>query len=227
VRTLTIPLFVVFTAVLAGCGSSDNGVAAKSASEILTASKTAASNANSVQIIGKNGAGRASLALNMYLANNSAHGQIDLFGLSFEVIRTGDTLYVKGNPTFANRLSTTTGLHIPPNTWLKGSTHNGALAQLGGLTEPHNELARILSTLDPPQKGARVRINGQPTIELKQTKPDTSTLYIATTGQPYPLQIIKHGQETGKTTFTNWNQHITITPPPNPIDITQLPKTSN
>jgi hypothetical protein len=63
-------------------------------------------------------------------------------------------------------------------------------------------------------------VNGQKAIELKMTaKLFSGSLYIATTGKPYPIELIKRGRETGQTTFSHWNQSVSLTAPPNAIAV--------
>ena len=45
---------------------------------------------------------------------------------------------------------------------------------------------------------------------------------MAATGTPYPLEISKGGKERGRIVFDRWNEPVTLTPPPNPININQL-----
>jgi hypothetical protein len=219
----------VLALLMAGCGSSDNGVAAKPASEILQATIVAAKSASSVHVTVSSKITRGgSLELDATLAKDRGHAQVSLYGTTFEVIRDGDTLYVKGNQLFAARLGAVLGVKIPANTWLKGST-TGPLAQTGSFTSIEKELPLMLQGSGPISKGATIKINGQPAITLKETrKLYAGTLYVATTGKPYPLKLLKTGPgqsslgETGHTTFTNWNDPTTVTPPSNAIDISQL-----
>ncbi len=213
---------LAFGAGLAGCGSSNNGVASKSASEILAASRTAAKSASAVHVTSKAGVGRASLTLNASLAKNGSHAQIAFLGVGFEAIRIGNTIYVKGNTVFDARLGSVLGVKIPPNTWLKGPA-TGTLAQAGAFTSIDSELPLLLSGRGTVTKGATTKINGQPAIELKQAqKLYTGSLYVATTGLPYPILLRKTGRETGQTTFTGWNDPVTVTPPTNATNISQL-----
>jgi hypothetical protein len=220
------PLAVVLAVLLAGCGASDNGVASKPADQILAATRTAAQSASSVHVVaGSKITHGGSLTLDASLAKNQAHAQISVLGMTYEVIRDGDTLYVKGNRVFAARLGAVLGVKIPANQWLTGPT-KGVLAQTGGFTDIERELPAILSGSGPVSKGAKIKINGQPAITLKETrKLYTGVLYVATTGQPYPIKLIKTGRETGQTTFTGWNHPVTVTAPPNAVHISQLQQT--
>ena len=48
------------------------------------------------------------------------------------------------------------------------------------------------------------------------------TLYVATSGKPYPVKLAKGGAGGGTLTFDRWNQPVSITPPANAIDLAQL-----
>lgn len=207
---------------LVGCGgSSDNGVASKSAREILAATRAAAQSASSVHVKSESGIGIAKLALDARLGKQQGHTRLSFAGLGVEEIRSGTTLYVKGNRPFNVRLEGQLGAKIPSGAWLQGAV-DGSLPGTS-LTDLAKEIPVILSVEGQLTKGPAITINGKPAVELKQrTQLFTSTLYVATTGQPYPLLLRKTGRETGETTFTSWNQPITVDPPANSIDITHL-----
>ena len=175
-----------------------------------------------MHVVSKAGVGRASLTLNASLAKDGSHAQVSFLGIGFEGIRIGNTIYVKGNPVFDAHLGSVLGVKIPPNTWLKGPA-TGTLAQAGAFTDINSELPLLLSGSGTVTKGATTKINGQSVIELKQAqKLYTGSLYIATTGQPYPIKLVKTGRETGQTTFTGWNDAVTVTAPANAVEISQL-----
>jgi hypothetical protein len=213
----------VFALLMAGCGSSDNGVAAKPASQILQATIAAAKSASAVHVVSSTKLIRGTaVKLNASLAKDRGRAQVSLLRTTLEVIRDGDTLYVKGNQLFAARLGAVLGVRIPADTWVKGPT-NGELAQVGSFTDIERELPLMLQGSGPIGKGATVKIDGQPAITLKETrKLYTGTLYVATTGQPYPLKLTKTGQETGQVTFANWNEQVTINPPEKAVPLSQL-----
>jgi hypothetical protein len=220
-----IPFLLVSTlaSTLTGCGgSTDNGVASKNATEILAAAKAAAASASSVHIEAHNAQGPLTLTVNLDLTSNGGRGHISGLGLDFEVIRTGDTLYLKGNPTFYPRLGITPA-RVPRGTWIKTPANSGQFAQLAAFTDLQGEVNRLSSSTGPITKGATTTINGQNTIELKDSGSlYAGRIYVATTGKPYPIQITKTGRETAHITLTNYNQPATPTPPTNTINISQL-----
>jgi hypothetical protein len=223
-------LALALAMVLASCGSADNGVASKPASEILAASTNAAKSASSVRISSTTKTGPATSTFNLELGTNSGRAAYSLIGLRFEVLRTGGALYLRGNKTFRGRLGNKLGgktgavaaAKLPAGTWIKVPAASSSLAGLGELTNISAELPRILAPA-PVVKGTATTINGQRAITLKETtKLYNGTLYIATTGEPYPIQLVKHGRQTGKMTFTGWNDPIKLSAPANTVDISRL-----
>jgi len=222
---LALLLAAALAAAAAGCGSSENGVASKSASEILAASKAAGDSASSVRIASKASQGQLVLTSNSELSSNGGRAQISFVGLSFEVIRIGNTLYVKGNRAFDARLtgSAANAAKLPPGTWLKAIASGTQLAQLAAFTDLSSELNRVISTTGPLTKGSTTTVNGQKAIELKEVaKLFNGVLYVATTGKPYPVELLKHGREAGQTTFTGWNKPVALTAPANTIELSKL-----
>jgi hypothetical protein len=222
-RRTAIPHALVFAVALAGlasCGSSaDNGVASKNASEILAAAKNAAQSATAVHVESQAAQGALKIALNLELTSNGGHGEISLLGSSFEVIRIGNTLYLKGNPTFYQRLGINP-TRVPQNSWIKTPANNSQFGGLAGFTDLPGEVGRLLSTAKPVTKGTTTTTNGQKTVELKQAgQLYTGKIYVATVGKPYPVQITRTGRETGQTTLTNWNQPVSLSAPSSTISI--------
>lgn len=225
-----LALTLMLAMVLAGCGSSDNGVSSKPASEILAASTNAAKSASSVRISSTTKTGPATSTFKLELGMSSGRAAFFLLGLRFEVLRTGGAVYLRGNKTFRERFGSKLGgqegaraaAKLPAGTWIKVPAGNSTLAGLGELTNISAELPRVLSP-QPVVKGPETTINGQKAITLKETaKLYNGLLYIATTGKPYPIQLVKHGRQTGKTTFAGWNDPVVVNPPTNTIDISKL-----
>jgi hypothetical protein len=209
---------LVLAVLLAGCGGSDNGVASKTSTEILAASRAAAESATSVHVLSKASQGSLSLTDSLQLAGNGGRAQISLLGLEYEVIRIGNTVYAKGNSAFYKHLRGAAA-KLSQGTWLEGSVTDGQLAQLAELVDLHGELARLLS-IGTSTKGAIATVNGQRAIELEQTAQlFKGSLYVATTGKPYPIELLKHGRETGQTTFTAWNEPISLSAPAHAVAI--------
>jgi hypothetical protein len=207
-------LAVALATAALGCGgSSGNGVASKSAPEILAASRAAAAAASSVRITGRTAQGPISSSFDVALTRTGGSGRVTLLGLTFDSIRVGDTLYVKGSPQLYERIGGPLA-KAPHGVWVKLPASNPNVAAYASLTTLASETARLLTLPAPITKGASTTIDGQPAIELKETrKLSSSSIYIATSGDPYPIRIVKHGRETGTIAFSGWNQRLTVTAP--------------
>lgn len=210
---------------LAGCGgSASSDIASKPAAAILTAARSAAESASSVHVVSNasQDKGKLSAKSNLELASNGGRAQLSFLGISSETIRIANTLYVKGSRSFYTRLSRR-GLHVPRGAWLKTTANSPSLGQLAALTDATSELHLLIKNTGTLTKGTTTTINGQKAIELKEaTKHFTSTIYIATTGSPYPIEIIKHGRETSQTTFSGWNQPTPLAAPANAVELANL-----
>jgi hypothetical protein len=219
-RALCLTLAISAALLISACGSSSNGVASKSAKEILTEAKKAADQADSVHVQSNASVGQLSLGLTMDYAQNGGQGQVALAGLSFQVARIEDTLYFKGNKTFTANLERATHTHIPEGKWIKVPLQGSKFAELAAFTEKTPQLNRILNSGAELAKGSTSKIEGQEAIQLKQKgKLFTATMYVATSGKAYPLKIEKTGRERGQTLFSNWDKSITLAPPPGAVEL--------
>ncbi len=219
-------LIVLAAVLIAGCGgssSSGNGITSKSPTEILAATKAAADSATSVHVAGTLNSGGSLITLDLNLiAGHGGRGQISEGGLSFELIVVEDTVYIKGSPSFYSHFGGAAAAQLFQGKWLRAPATSGELASLAPLTNLATLLNQTLSGHGTLVKGATTTIVGQPVIELRDTAKDGS-LFVATTGQPYPIEIVKRGgSETGHVSFTHWDEPVSLSAPPGAIDLSQL-----
>lgn len=210
---------------LAGCGSSSESTGSKSAEAILAATQKAAGEAMSVHVQSRASVGPVTLSTDLLLAANGGHSSLSLQKLGYETIRIGNTLYVKGtSPLIYRQLAVRAGVHVPTGTWLKGSTTTGPLARFAGSTDKSSKLTILLTPSGTVTKGPETVVNGKKVVELNEKgKLFTGSIYVAATGQPYPVEIVKHGRESGQTTFSEWNQPVSLVAPSNAVEVEQLP----
>ena len=71
--------------------------------------------------------------------------------------------------------------------------------------------------------GGTSTVSGQAVVGVKDTA-QGETLYVATTGKPYPCELAKSGTGGGKIAFTEWDKPVTLKAPANAVDIEQLQK---
>lgn len=223
---------VLLLALLAGCGggssssssaSSDNGVAGKSPADILAATKVASDAARTVHVSGSIVSDGSPITLDMnLLAGKGGRGRLSENGLSFELIQVGKTVYIKGSPAFYKHIGGSSAAQLFQGKWLKAPASNSDFASLSQLTDLRQLVDQTLSNHGGSlTKIGTSTVNGQKVVGITD-KAKGGTLYIAATGQPYPIQIAKSGSGGGKIAFDRWNSSVTLAAPANAIDVAQL-----
>jgi hypothetical protein len=211
-------------ALLAGCGGSSSagsGLAAKSPTQIVAAAKAAADGAASVHVSGAVAEG-ASLSLDMQLlAGKGGRGHITQNGLSFELITLGGTVYIKGSPGFYRRIGGPAAAQLFQGKWLKAPATAGQFAPITALTDLHKLIDTALASHGTLAKGATTSIGGRKALAVKDVSKG-GVLYVAATGKPFPLEVARGGANGGHILFDRWNGAVTISPPLNAINLTQL-----
>lgn len=216
---LAVPLPAV-----TGCGSSSsgNGVASKSAEEIVSEAKKAADSASSVHVSGSVNSGGSAVTLDLNLATEKgASGQISQNGSTFKVIIDGGNAYISGSDAFYRKLGGAAAAQLLAGKWLKISTSTPEFASFGSLTNMRKLLDTVLVGHGSLEKGSTSTVGGQQAIAVKDTTRGGS-LYVATNGKPYPLQITKGGSEAGTINFDKWDEPVSISAPSNSVNLSEL-----
>ncbi len=218
-------LALVLAAALTGCGGSSpssNGVASKTPAQIVALAKAAAVGAASVHVAGSIVDEGQPISLNMELLSEmGGKGRITLGGLSFALVGVDRAIYVKGDRALYNRFASPSAARALGGAWLKASGEAGPLAQLTSLTDLGKLLDSTLAGHGTLSRGATARIGGQSAIGVTDAA-GGGPLYVATTGTPYPLEIVKHGASAGTVRFDRWNQPVELSVPTDAINIKQL-----
>lgn len=220
-------LLAIAAAAFAGCGSagsgsSGNGVASKSPTEIVASAKAAADTASSVHVSGSLKSEGSPLTLDLDLVSGKGgRGKITSKGLSFELIVLGTSVYISGSPEFYRHFAGASAAQLLQGKWLKAPASSSEFASLSSLTDLRKLLDAGLASHGTLAKGAVTTIEGQKVQAVKDTTKG-GTLYVASTGKAYPIQIAKTGSESGKIGFSRWNVPVRIAAPANAVDIAKL-----
>jgi hypothetical protein len=211
--------------LVAGCGKSkpsSNGESDKTATQILADAKAAAVAATAVHVSGSGLSSGSPLTLDLQLvAGQGGMGHITASGLSFDVIRIGRKAYFKGAPAFWKHFGGAAAAQLFKGKWLEASSTKGDLASFTPLTDIGKLTSGTLGSHGTLKKGAETTIGGQPVIALVDTTKG-GTLYIATTGTPYPIELKGGKTDKGKITFDQWDQPVTLAAPKGAIDYSKL-----
>ncbi|MGP0101802.1 MAG: hypothetical protein ACLPUT_09320 [Solirubrobacteraceae bacterium] len=224
-RALPLALALALAATLAGCGGSSpsgNGVASRTPAQIVAAAKAAAAGAATVHVAGSIVGEGQPISLNMELvAGKGGRGRIALAGLAIQLIDVDRSLYINGSASFYSRFAGPAAARRLQGKWLKGPAERGPLRSLASLTDLGELIDSTLAGHGTLTRGAATTIGGRAAVGV--TDPARGgTLYVATTGAPYPLEIVKAGADGGRIVFDRWNKPVTLAAPANPINIKQL-----
>lgn len=217
---------VAALAVLAGCGgggSSSNGVASKSATEILAAAQAAATQASAVHMSGTIVSGGAPLTLDLHLVSaKGGTGHMTENGVGFDLVRIGNKAYIRGSEAFYKHFAGAATAQLLKGKWLVTSATTGQFAALTSLTDLQQFFKGTLGSHGTLTKGAETTVAGQKVIAVTDNAKG-GTIYIATTGKPYPIELASpHNGKQGKVTFDQWGKTVTITAPKGAIDVSKL-----
>ncbi len=204
-----------------GGGGSDNGISSKSPDQIVTAVNSAVDGVNSVHVAGTVNSGGSKTTLDLNLVNGKGgQGSMSQAGLGFKIVAVGNNVYINGSNAFWQKFGGNAAAQLLSGKWLKAPA-TGQLSSIADLTNARTLFSQLLSSHGKLVKGSTSTVNGQKVIAVKDTT-NGGTLYVATSGKPYPIEVIKSGSDGGQITFDHFNQTVSLAPPANSIDISQL-----
>jgi hypothetical protein len=204
--------------------ASNNGVAKKGATAIVTAASAATAGAKSFTYGGTTQ--QDGTATNFKVSVSSAgkgQGTIQISGQPVKLVKIGDTVYFSSNKAFWNKAAGSGAGSLFGTRWVAVPSTDSDFAGINGLLDASQVASQFSDTSGTTfTKGKTSTINGQPVIAI--TGKDTSgssggTVYVATTGKPYIIRVSGGGTSL---TFSNYNQPVNPSTPPNPINISTL-----
>lgn len=251
-RTRAAGVALAAIALLSACGSSSGGggggEADKTAAQILADAVSALRSAKSVHITAKSTDTTSPNAVDLDLdlaAGGSASGTVGTQGVTASVVVTGGKFYVRGRDFWA-KVAGAEAATVIGDRWaiLPASADTSAFTSFVNV----NTLADCLN-LDHGtlSKGGTATFDGQAAVVLvdKGDQPGTAPgkLYVAASGATYPLSLQVTGaakagtspagdkcnggasgssKDTGTVTFSDYGKVVTVTPPPDALDLQSL-----
>jgi hypothetical protein len=227
--SLSASLLAVLALVVSGCGSASsssagNGVAAKTPSEILSAAKAAAAASASVHVAGSIVSEGKPISLDMELVGrNEGKGSVTLEGLGISLIDVDRAVFVKGSRAFYTRFAGSKAAGLLQGKWIEGSAEHGPLASFAALADLEKVIDSTLADHGTLARAGLASVRGKQAVGVTDTTRD-GTLYVATTGVPYPLEIVKSsaGVHAGTIVFDRWNKPVSLAAPANSISLSRL-----
>jgi hypothetical protein len=220
-RTAVVASAAALLAAVA-CGGGGNGTAGKSPQQIVKDARQAATHAKTVHVAGTINQSGQKLALNLREKTGAgAKGSITLGGSKIQLIRTSKAAFIKaGSKFYAQQGLPGQAAKLIAGKWFKVPGGAGGFSDVKSLTNLKTLFSQVLTV-----KGKKLKKTGTSTrhgVDVVGVK-DTSgngTLYVQTSGKPYPAEVAKGKQ--GSIRFTDWNAKVTVHAPKNAVDISQL-----
>jgi len=208
--------------LLAGCGGSSGGEAQKSGSQILTDARTAAQSATAVHYSGSIDQNGTKLHLDLTLvAGKGGKGTITIGGHKIDLVRIGQKVYFKGDEAFYSQFAGATAAELLAGKWIEAPSTTANFASFTPLTDI-GKLFGLIKAQGTITKGTQSTVDGQKVIAITSSKPGTGTIYVATSGKPYPVELAGPSSSSGSLHFDNWNTTVTLVAPSGAIDLSKL-----
>jgi hypothetical protein len=190
---------------------------------VLADAKAAATSTSSAHVSGSIQSDGTPITLDLTTARNKgAKGSMSTSGLKFDLVRVGDTLYIKGSDDFYKHFAGALAAQLLHGKWLKASATQGRLKSLAPLTNIGALFAGISSQHGKLASDGKTTYKGQDVVAVRDTS-DGSKLYVAATGKPYPVAIVGgKPSQSGTITFGDWNKSVSLSAPSDAIDIGQF-----
>jgi hypothetical protein len=224
-RTARMALAAAVVALLAACGSSgpkSNGEASKSPAQVLADAKQAAADATGVHVFGRLAASGQPIKLDMTTSGKNGRGTMSESGLSFDFVRVGDKVYIRGSDAFWKRFGGAAAAQLLHGRWLVASATKGPLASIATLTSIGRLFQQASAGHAKLVNGGETTYRDQKVVAIRDTSKG-GTLYVAATGAPYPVAIVRAGAgNNGAVVFDDWNASLAVTAPKNAVDLSKL-----
>jgi len=197
--------------------ATDNGIADKSADDAVRAAQEAARAATAVRVVGRIDDVGLELSL---VRGRGATGTMSQGDTEFELTVVDDEVFLKGSDAFYRQIGGDAAVQLLSGRWLQVPATDDdfrSIAQFGDME------ILLREALDPDSDritaGEVTDVDGQPALPLSSRD---GTLYVATTGEPLPLQLVGGSDRRGKVTFTDWNEPVELTAPADAVDVGEL-----
>jgi hypothetical protein len=225
-----VALAAIAAVAISACGgsggshsSNGNGITSKSPDQMLATAVQAAQGAKSVHVAGTVRDAAQTIAIDLSITSGSgASGTVAEGDASFKLIEAGGAFYIQPNARFLSKFThSSAAVQLLRGKWLKGSPTNSSFQSFAQLTSIKSLMGSLTQDHGALTKGSTTTINGVKAVALHSSK--GGTMYIATTGKPYPLEVSKaSGTKSGKVTFSSYNQTFSISAPSHAVDLDRL-----
>lgn len=220
-RTRSLAAVGLAAVLLTACGGPEgNGESAKKGPQVAADAASALEKATAVHLTGTGTSDGKQMTVDFHLQGADATGTVTQDGETVRLTNTGGKVYVQASSGF----------------WAQAGVPESSAGALGGkwVIVPSSAAGELMpftlkglaDQLRHPSD-AKIKdavhagtLHGQKIVVVTQT--DGSTLDVAATGTPYPLQAVDKGKNPGTVTASDFGKRTTITAPSGALDLSQL-----
>jgi hypothetical protein len=219
---------VVVAPIAAGAASntSGNGEVSKLPDTIFQDAVAATNATSAVRISGTVVNGSEHVTINIVSGHGSGGGTIAVNGEKFAIVVSPPNVYLKANAkTWTKVAHTALAGQLFADKWLQTTSDDpdfGTFAQLVDI----GALTQSLSSNTDITKGKTTTFHGKPAIPL-HSGTESSTLYVAATGDPFILGLAGTGKNQGELHFTGYGSAKLPKVPSHAINLDQLEQLGN
>lgn len=219
---LAFPLRLkVVGAILAALTVSAGGLASEPPSQIIASAQMAVVSVHSVHVAGAISSGGTKITLDLDLANGKGgKGTMSENGLSFKIVALSNKVYISAGTAFWSHFGGKAVAQLLAGRWLV-TPANGEFGSFASLTNVRTLFAALLTDHGKLVNGGTSTVDGEHVVAIDDST-EGGTLYVAATGQPYPIAIVKSGASGGRIDFSRFNARVSISAPAHPLDLSSL-----
>ena len=217
----TLALVAGLAPAAAGATATDNGEAAKSATEILADAEQATSQVSSLRLAGTVVDSKQKVSLDIVSSHGAGGGTISANGAAFQIVLVPPALYMKGTAsTWTKVAGSKAAGQLFAGKWLQTTTADEDFASFANLFDV-SSMMQSTSSDGPLTKGPVTSYRGTKAIPLKDAA-KASVAYVAATGKPYVLGMVRTGAKRGELVFSQFGTAKVPKAPSHTIDLSQL-----
>ena len=222
---------VVAAGLLVGCGGSDdesarpqsNGVAQLAPDQILEKAKAAAKAASSVHLKGTVATSDSGTAIDLrYNRDAGTVGTVTQNGQAIQLVFQGQDLFFKASSdTWTGLTGDSRAGELLGDRWVKIPPQAAGFEKVTTLATFNRFIDKALTPEGGLTKTGTKTVRGLNVVGVVE-KANNETLYVATEGEPYPVQA-QSDTGRGALDFLDWNEPVDVQAPP-PDQVVDLSK---
>ncbi|WP_377269536.1 hypothetical protein [Peterkaempfera sp. SMS 1(5)a] len=223
-RTAALGTVCAAVALAAGCSgpppdpdAGTNGIGRQAPDTIAAKARAAALGASSVHLSGTVVSAGATYRLDMRLKSGGGTGKVVSGARTFELLRVGSQLYVKGDAAFYSEASSGSSSAVSASAsaklegkYVRVHSTDPSYRQLSVFTDKAAMLGSVTDLGGPARKADYRKVDGLRTVAV--TTDGGSTVRVSLQGTPLPVEVDRPGNA-GTLTLSEYGRDFTVTAP--------------